>query len=248
MHYNNSFAAAPGNRQVNQQSTQQSPSFELMPAFSVPIVSAYMPNPDALNSELRRLFLEKEKDPQTFRNPHPIVVRNKELFESRFDLFDWPEKSVATLRSFCFSNLTRTIQELCGYDQQIIQKLSVTCESWFHITRNGGYFAQHNHPLHSWSGVYCVKHDGDNPQSASGKLVFMNPHQAGTMYIDMGIAKMKPPFNMGHETKRLVPGQLVLFPSWLPHEVWPYEGYSERITVAFNARFKYSGKDMPFYS
>ena len=33
------------------------------------------------------------------------------------------------------------------------------------------------------------------------------------------------------------PGQLVLFPSWILHDVKPYEGEGERITVAFNCWF-----------
>ena len=31
------------------------------------------------------------------------------------------------------------------------------------------------------------------------------------------------------------PGQLVIFPSWLMHEVLPYVGRAERIVAAFNA-------------
>ena len=33
-------------------------------------------------------------------------------------------------------------------------------------------------------------------------------------------------------------GQLVLFPSWVLHDVKPYEGEGERITVAFNCWFQ----------
>jgi hypothetical protein len=36
----------------------------------------------------------------------------------------------------------------------------------------------------------------------------------------------------------LEPGQLVLFPSWVLHDVKPYEGDGERITVAFNCWFQ----------
>ena len=36
---------------------------------------------------------------------------------------------------------------------------------------------------------------------------------------------------------RLEPGQLVLFPSWLLHDVKPFQGEGERITVAFNCWF-----------
>ena len=32
----------------------------------------------------------------------------------------------------------------------------------------------------------------------------------------------------------LQPGQLVLFPSWVQHQVMPFYGEGERITVAFN--------------
>ena len=40
---------------------------------------------------------------------------------------------------------------------------------------------------------------------------------------------------------RLQAGELVLFPSWLLHEVLPYEGDDVRITVAFNVRFMLAG-------
>ena len=32
-----------------------------------------------------------------------------------------------------------------------------------------------------------------------------------------------------------MPGQLVVFPSWLPHQALPYDGAAERIVVSFNA-------------
>jgi predicted 2-oxoglutarate/Fe(II)-dependent dioxygenase YbiX len=35
----------------------------------------------------------------------------------------------------------------------------------------------------------------------------------------------------------LVPGQLVMFPSWVLHDVKPFEGEGERITIAFNCWF-----------
>jgi len=57
----------------------------------------------------------------------------------------------------------------------------------------------------------------------------------------MALANMKPPHAMSPRSLRLEPGQLVLFPSWLLHEVLPFEGEGERITVAFNARFMLDG-------
>ena len=33
------------------------------------------------------------------------------------------------------------------------------------------------------------------------------------------------------------PGELVMFPSWVLHDVKPFEGEGERITIAFNCWF-----------
>lgn len=37
-------------------------------------------------------------------------------------------------------------------------------------------------------------------------------------------------------TERVIPkaGRLVMFPSWLMHQVRPYKGNAERISIAFN--------------
>ena len=215
--------------------------FQITPAFAVPLVIAKLDDCQTLNAQLRELFLEKEAQGDKYRNPEPMVYRNTALFESNFRLFDWPQSCIATLRTFCYRNLYRAIGELNGYDQAMLMKLHIQHQSWFHITRRGGFFGAHNHAMHSWSGVYCVKHDGDDPASDSGRLTFINPHSAATMYLDMALANMKPPYAMSPRALRLEPGQLVIFPSWLLHEVLPFEGEGERITVAFNARFMLDG-------
>lgn len=226
---------------------------EISSAFSTPIAFARMESPEALNAELRSLFLACEAEGERFANPEPYTHRNDALFESNFTLFDWPQPAIARLRDFCWASLYRLIGELNQYDLDTLRRLHIAYESWFHITRRGGYFGVHNHPLHSWSGVYCVCQEGDDPASDSGKLTFINPHAMSTMFIDMATHRMKPPFSMGNLSIRLAPGQLVLFPSWLLHEVTPFEPRQDglRITVAFNARFRMEGVAMqrsPFSS
>jgi hypothetical protein len=55
-----------------------------------------------------------------------------------------------------------------------------------------------------------------------------------TMYLDAANASHARAFASGVRQIDLEPGQLVLFPSWSLHDVKPYEGDGERITVAFN--------------
>lgn len=214
---------------------------QITTAFAVPMAIAHLENCEALNAQLRELFLQCESRGAEYANPEPFTIRNKQLFESKFSLFDWPDEPVRKLRDFCYAALYGVIRELNGYSVEELKRLHIACESWFHVTRRGGHFGMHTHPMHSWSGVYCVKHDGDDPNSTSGQLAFADPHAAARSYVDMAVARMRPPFNAGGQRMRLVPGQLILFPSWLLHEVLPYEGDTERITVAFNARFRMEG-------
>lgn len=225
--------------------------FQIAPGFAVPFVLCEHPSAAALNERLRRLFLERETAGERYANPQPLVQRNAALWESNFQLFDWPDAPVTELRDYCWGQLYRAIRELNGYDLEQLRKLHVSAESWFHITRKGGYFALHNHPMASWSGVYCVDAGDDNSGiEDSGLLSFISPMAANTMYIDMAIARMGQPYAYGPRNFRLEAGQLVMFPSWVLHEVRPYLGDGERITVAFNARFKMVGIEpgqMPIY-
>lgn len=216
-------------------------------AFAVPLVTSQMDDAAALNSELRDFFVECEQQGDRFANPDPYTHRNAGLFESSFRLFDWPHPAVSRLRDFCLSRLYHTVGELNGFDIPTLQNLHNAMESWFHVTRKGGYFGVHNHPMHSWSGVYCVCQEGDEDSADSGRLTFINPFLANTMFVDMASHGMKPPFQLGNIPLRLTPGQLVLFPSWLLHEVSAFEpeGPGLRITVAFNARFRMQGVEAP---
>lgn len=212
--------------------------FEIRPSFAVPMIWVRRDDTDGLNAELRELFLEREKEGGKYANPNPYTQRNQQLFESNFDLFKWPEPCIVRLREFCWNALMRTVAELNGYDVKMMQRLRVGADAWFHVTRRGGYFGIHNHPMASWSGVYCVTsgaHDADKPDS--GLLNFINPFVMNTMFVDAGNAQMREPFSTHSRSFRLEAGQLVMFPSWMLHEVKPFHGDGERVTVAFNCWF-----------
>lgn len=209
----------------------------IQPVFSVPMGFARFEHPDLLNPHLKSLFLRREAEGR--RNVEPSMRVTHALFESRFDLFAWPDREILTLRDFCFTALYQLIAQLNRYTQEEIDKIKIASDSWFHITRKGGYFGFHNHPMASWSGVYCVDSGGIDPASTddNGALQFINPNQLAGMFLDAGNRRIANPYGMGNQAFKLEAGQLVLFPSWLNHQVLPYQGDGERITVAFNTWF-----------
>ncbi len=162
------------------------------------------------------------------------------LYETRFDLFRWTEPCVRELREFCWTQLYQFIAELNQLNQDTLAQVRGHADAWFHITRRGGYFGLHNHPMASWSGVYCV--DADRSEKAGGLLSFPDPNGAAAMFKDVANQGLRMPYASTTREYRLEPGQLVLFPSWLMHQVTPYQGERERITVAFNAWFQLDPK------
>lgn len=209
----------------------------LVTMFAVPFGMGRHPDHSRLNTQLRRLILRMESTGAA-ANPRPLTTRNAATFESHFDFFRTPDPAVQELKAFCWDQLIGVVGRLNGYDLPTSQRLQIFNDCWFHVSRRGGFFGVHNHPNASWSGVYCVdpgQHDPDKPES--GLLSFINPTTPSAMHMDAGIANIRLPYGHQGPRLRLEPGQLVLFPSWVLHEVTPFEGEGERITVAFNCWF-----------
>ena len=220
----------------------------IMSAFASPIFDTALPNPEALNGALTKLFLGWEQDKTRTRRSAPTPVVKVAVYESDFMLFDNPEPEVQTLAKFCLQNTGYVVQQLNAYTPTEMQELRIFHHSWYHLTRHGGYTAQHNHPMASWSGVYCVDPgDAVADKPNNGALRFLEARTTAGMYLDAGNAHWREPFGLGEIAFNLRAGQLLMFPSYLMHEVAPYYGERPRITVAFNAwvRHQSAGNDEP---
>lgn len=213
-------------------------ALDLYPLFAVPFGITRHPQPAALNAELRALFIAREQQGERYRNPQPSLSQQAGVFESEFELFSWPEPCVQALKQFCWGALGEAVAQANGYDARAMGSIRIFSHTWFHVTRKGGYVIAHTHPMASWSGVYCVDTGQESPEHPnSGILRFHNPHFYSNTFLDAGNAHLKAPYHHGFWNQRLEPGMLVLFPSWLPHDVTPFEGEGTRITVAFNCWF-----------
>ncbi|MFA7556551.1 MAG: TIGR02466 family protein [Hydrogenophaga sp.] len=111
---------------------------------------------------------------------------------------------------------------------------------WFQIANRGSHHDVHTHGNCSWSGVYCLQVDDDAQRpthpllgAANGVTRFYGPHfnHLGGAHMDFGNAYLQP----AHLDIPPVPGQLIVFPSWLPHQAMPYDGATDRVIVSFNA-------------
>jgi len=117
---------------------------------------------------------------------------------------------------------------------------------WFQISSQGSHHDVHTHGNCSWSGVYCLQVDPQQARNAhpalgaaNGVTRFYGPHfnRLGGAAMDFGNAYLQN----AHLDIQPVPGQLVVFPSWLPHQAMPYHGQAERVIVSFNVSVHAAG-------
>src|SRR5437764_224578 len=87
-----------------------SPTVTLSPIFAVPLGEARLAPCERLNRELEALFLARENDEH--RNPMPSHIPQDEVFESRFNLFRWPETCLQELRTFMLDTVAQTLRPI----------------------------------------------------------------------------------------------------------------------------------------
>lgn len=101
---------------------------------------------------------------------------------------------------------------------------------WVNVNARYAYNALHDHPRSDLSGVYYVRSD-DN----SGRLRFRDPRGAKRMnpwpVASDGDRDMR---HWDRVNYKPIPGRLIMFPSWLEHDVEPNLSEAERISISFN--------------
>ena len=108
---------------------------------------------------------------------------------------------------------------------------------WLNINRSGDYNRMHCHPDSDLSGVLWVK----VPENSEGSIHFDSPKY----FQDFKLLKiyneeMKERYNF-YDCYRYPPtvGNMLLFPSYLMHEVLPNKSREDRISVSFNLKIDY---------
>jgi len=120
------------------------------------------------------------------------------------------------------TRFARTLQFALGR-----RRLAMT-DCWVNIMGRGAVHGLHLHPLSTLSGVYYVA----VPAGAAG-LKFEDPRLERFMAAPPR-ARAARRLNRPWVTVAVRAGQLVLFESWLRHEVLPHRELRERISISFN--------------
>jgi len=206
---------------------------EVVPLFATPLVLFDVPDAAALNGELRRAIEAREKS-------HPSTHKsNMGGWQSSWDMDRWGGPAAIKLLAYgrnLANRLTTDPQGVAGQGPYP-GHFAVTWigNMWANINRTGHGNEYHSHPGSYWSGVYYVDDGGIAADpSLGGELEFLDP-RGPVPLMNAPHLRMAGNLSAG-STERIRPqaGRLVLFPAWVMHQVRPYHGTAERISIAFN--------------
>jgi uncharacterized protein (TIGR02466 family) len=170
------------------------------------------------NSALEEYCL-KQKKSQSGR-----IVSNQGGWQSNDLDFTAPE--LAPLLAEISFRLNKLHKEL----QLIDDGIQVIDNMWANVNGPGSYNLLHLHPASIFSGVYYVKGN-----EKSGSIRFRNPNLPLEFVIPPRQIKEFNGFNSSSWKIYPEPGKLVIFPSWLLHDVSPNQDSADRISISFNS-------------
>ncbi len=211
---------------------------EFQVLWPTPIGLHRYPDAGTLNPLLVDVFAQGRvaQEKQRGQKPGPFFASDDDLLH-RVKIEEWQD-----FVRFLVSSLGDTVKQANhqAWGGQS-QELKVGIEGmWFQCSRAGSFHDVHTHGNCSWSAVYIVQIDESEQRvthpvygQANGVTRLYGPpfSALGGAFVDLGNAYLQPP-SVDIEP---LPGQLLLFPSWLAHQALPYDGEKERIIISFNA-------------
>jgi uncharacterized protein (TIGR02466 family) len=204
------------------------PQRDIRQAFATPIAHIRVADGPTINPGLKRIIAEREvMDPTLGKS-------NIGGWHSDGTLLEWPAPEIPALIEIIKVSVIRMIAEVSGLPSMSAE---LGLAAWANVSRNGAYNGLHNHPRCHWSGVYYVDIGDDNPDwPDSGVLEFIDPRGSINIFPNPHVPFGQPLKVTPRESS------LILFPAWLLHQVHPYHGARDRISIAFNANLKKTGQ------
>lgn len=201
--------------------------FDVFALFPTPVVHYEVPGSAELNAELRAVIERQEKfDAGTEHS-------NFGGWQSTWDMDKWGGVPAIKLLAHGRNTANRVTCNREGKPVVVSWKANM----WANVNRTGHGNEFHSHPGSFWAAVYYVDDGGiSTDPSLGGELEIMDPRAPGVaMYAPQLAFNVPGGLSVGaNEVVRPKAGLMVMFPAWLLHQVRPYKGNAERISIAFN--------------
>lgn len=208
-------------------SAEQALALQVGQFFATPVAAVMLPDAEARNTELKqRIFAEREREAS-------ITASNLGGWHSGRPIEQWGGPRIDEIIVAAKQAAAQITFDREGRPAH----LDWAVRAWANVNEYGHANAFHYHPGAYWSGTYYVDDGGRlDDESLGGEFEIMDPRGPGVAMYAPSLVFADGGQNTGGTTVQFnpCPGLLVLFPAWLQHQVRPYLGPTQRISIAFN--------------
>lgn len=156
------------------------------------------------------------------KNSGNIVSANKNILEIR---------ELRGLKNFCLLEINKYLMSVLNPEGSISPYIT---QSWININQKGDFHKKHKHPNSFISGVFYIE------TSESDSIIF---HKTSEWLFDIESTEVTH-LNCDHWHYPVKNNTLLIFPSYLEHEVPTKLNEGNRISLSFNTFFTgTAGKD-----
>jgi uncharacterized protein (TIGR02466 family) len=203
---------------------------EIKSLFPTPLVVADLAEAASILPELRARILEREAASEGVKRS----IQGGWQSHSDFQLWGGPGGRTVLEAA---RQIADTMTALTPYGATEPAPITWKIYAWANVNRTGGANVRHIHGGALWSGTFYVDDGGiAGAPDHGGGLELWDPRGGLPVMVAAHATILTPgSVNAGFaEVHYPKTGQLLLFPSWLPHSVQPYRGSDVRISIAFN--------------
>jgi uncharacterized protein (TIGR02466 family) len=199
----------------------------LITLYPTALLHRRIPGMEEMNRQLAEFI-------KTIEQTEPNAVdgsTNDGGFQTTAELFKRDHPALNVLKQHIREAVQAYARTLVGQECSASPpKLEFVLWGWGAILREGNTQGIHIHPYANISGVYYVSAPLGALESSrdSGKISFYDPRPRANMN--------QLPRQITRRRQAPMPGDMIVFPSWLEHSVSAFQGPGERISIAFNAK------------
>ncbi len=191
--------------------------------FATPLMAHVWNDADELNGELRERILEHER---TSTGEHKTNVGGWHSETGQLEFCGNAGRRLVRHMYEMADEATRRVLVEFGHQPR---QARWSLYAWANVNRTGDFNMVHTHAGSTWSGTYYVDPGEPSNAEAGTPIHLFDPCQGrANMFL--------PPLVPSSVVQRPEPGLMILFPSYVPHMVYPHRGSQPRISVAFNLR------------
>jgi hypothetical protein len=208
----------------------------VMPILATPLGVATISDAAQFNGELCDLFRQRAAAGYGIGRGDPLRICGSD------DLMEWPDPPVARLRSALIGAVYQFVGSVSEIAEPQLRACKMQVRAWYTLIRPNGRVPAANYPLTTWCAIYCAAAPLPIDERADSGIVRLYESRLGTSFQDATNATMRIPYSQAHYAWRPAPGQLVIFPGSLTHEVAPLRAAGELALITARIRFVGSGQ------